>query len=84
VDFLKPHTDPAAVRRVRAWAAEVFAVGADGSVAVTELRCSEPGCPPLETVIVIAPAGGETSQRKLHKPVAEISRGDLETLKEGQ
>jgi hypothetical protein len=45
--------DPKRIAEVKEWAAEVFRLGADVAVMVTELRCTEPCCPPLETVIAI-------------------------------
>lgn len=33
---------------VKRWVRELFIVSDDATVMVTELRCSEPGCPPLE------------------------------------
>ena len=73
--------DPAIAARVRRWAREFWQLGDDDSVLVTQLRCSEPGCPPLETAIVIAAAGQPTVQHKLHKSVAEVSREDLQALR---
>lgn len=74
----RPRTDPAAVARIRAWARELWDVPEGGSVTVTELRCTEPGCPPLETVVLVAPRPGETFQRKVHKPAADVTRLDLQ------
>jgi hypothetical protein len=33
-------------------------------------------------VIVVAPRPGETFQRKVHKPAAEVTLEDIETLEE--
>ena len=44
---------------------------------VTELRCSEPGCPPLETVVVLLGPAGPPRQSKIHKPMAEVTIDDL-------
>lgn len=74
----RPRTDPAAIARLKAWARELWDVPPDGSVTVAELRCAEPGCPPLETVVVVSPRPGETFQRKVHRPAAEVTRADLE------
>ncbi|MEM7094264.1 MAG: hypothetical protein AAF567_14775 [Actinomycetota bacterium] len=43
---------------------------------VTELECSEPGCPPIETVIALL-REGEQVQHKIHKPIAEVSEADV-------
>jgi hypothetical protein len=78
----RPRIDPAAAARIREWARRLWRLPVDAGVTVTELRCSEPGCPPLETVIVVAPRPGETFQRKVHKPAAEVTLADLDTLEE--
>lgn len=78
----RPRIDPAAAARIREWARRRWRLPVDAGVTVTELRCSEPGCPPLETVIVVAPRPGETFQRKVHKPAADVTLEDLETLEE--
>ena len=55
--FGQRRPDPRAVADVKRWAAEVFRLPESASVLVTELRCGEPGCPPLETVIAILSPG---------------------------
>lgn len=48
---------------------------------VAELRCAEPGCPPVETVVAVLGApGGSPRQWKIHKPMSEVTRGDVERL----
>ena len=72
--------DRTALARVRGWVRELAHLGDGDGVMVSELACSEPGCPPLETVIVIAPAGGATHQHKLHAAAHEVRREDLQDL----
>ena len=65
VDFFAVRSKPNVERvaEIKEWAAEVFRLGADVSVMVAELRCTEPGCPPLETVSRFStPRGAETVQ----------------------
>jgi len=45
--------DPQHVAAVKRWTADAFQLTEDTTVMVTELRCTEPGCPPLETVIAL-------------------------------
>lgn len=67
--------DPQAVERIRGWVrSEVD--DDDTTVLVTELECSEPGCPPIETVIALL-REGEQVQHKIHKPIAEVSEADV-------
>lgn len=75
-----PRPDPARVAQVKQWVREQFQLSEDAVVMVTELRCTEPGCPPLETVIAILSGPGSTRQRKMHKGVAEITREDIHSI----
>ena len=45
---------------------------------VSELRCSEPGCPPLETMIAVLDGPGRRRQFKFHKPIADVTQDDIE------
>lgn len=76
--------DPDVAARVKRWAHEAFRVEDDVTILVTELRCTEPDCPPLETVIAFLHAGtGKPIKHKLHKPLAEVSREDVTHLAAG-
>lgn len=60
-----------ALARVREWTRERFKLPADSTIVVSEIACSLPGCPPLETVVVFWI--GETRHHfKFFKPVREI------------
>ena len=69
--------DPKRIAEVKKWVVEVFRLEADVSVMVTELRCTEPGCPPLETVIAILDQPGQTRQLKIHKAIADVTFADV-------
>ncbi|MEM9563530.1 MAG: hypothetical protein AAGA93_12975 [Actinomycetota bacterium] len=71
-----PRRDPEAVARVRAWVRSEIEDD-ETTVLVTELACTEPGCPPLETVIGLLSDGGQV-QHKLHKPLADVTKADIE------
>ena len=73
-------SDRTALARVRGWARELWRLDDEDSVVVTELACSEPGCPPLETVVLIAAVDRPTVQRKLHLPAAHVRFEDLQAL----
>lgn len=80
----RPSVDPARAAQVRQWARTAFGLGDDDVVLVTELRCHEPGCPPVETVIAIL--GAEASERvehRLHLPLAEVAPAHLWQLAAG-
>jgi hypothetical protein len=78
--FGKPKSDPALVARMKAWAAEAFALDENVTVMVTELRCTEPGCPPLETVIAVLSPNEPVRQYKIHKGLREIARDEVLAL----
>jgi len=61
---------------IKAWAAELLQAQPDDSIWVTELECTEPGCPPRETVVaLLRPSAQQTI--KVHKALCEIGRDDL-------
>lgn len=80
--FLAPGNkdDGEASARVRAWCRETFGVAEGTTVMVVELRCPEPDCPRLETSIALLDEDLETRQRKIHKPLARITREDIAAL----
>jgi hypothetical protein len=57
-------------------AAEAFGAGSDDVIVVNELACTEPGCPPVETLIAVL---GGAGQRKvtIHKPILEVDEADV-------
>jgi hypothetical protein len=69
--------------RVKGWFRESFGLEGDVSLMVTELRCTEPGCAPVETVIAVLDASGNR-RYKVHKPASEISEADIRKLAEGE
>jgi hypothetical protein len=44
---------------------------------VNELRCAEPGCPPVETVVAVLREPGKPVQYRIHKPLAQVSFEDV-------
>jgi nitrate reductase delta subunit len=65
-----------ALARVREWTRERFTLAADATILVSEIACSLPGCPPLETVVVFWI--GETRHHfKFFKPVREVAVDDF-------
>jgi hypothetical protein len=68
--------------RIKRWVRELFALSDEATVMVTELRCSESGCPPLETMIAILNESGNR-QYKLHKSIEEVMEDDVRRLAAG-
>jgi hypothetical protein len=76
----RAQADPAAVSRIKQWVAAAYALADDVTLMVTELRCTEPGCPPLETVIAVLRPGQPPFQHKLHKAVIDVIESDIAGL----
>ncbi len=64
-------------RRIKARTVELLALPDDAVVMVSELQCTEPGCPPVETVVAVLAQSSPRRQVKIHKPVGDVSDDDL-------
>lgn len=63
---------------IKGWARAALGLPDEAVVLVTELRCAEPGCPPLETVIAVLDDGaGGRVQVRLHAPIAALVEADV-------
>jgi hypothetical protein len=52
----------------------------EATVMVSELACSEDGCPPIETVIAVFRPAMQKLQFRLHLSMAEITTQDIHDL----
>jgi len=70
---------PGKAREVKEWVRKALghAPEANVPILVSELRCSELGCPPLETCIAVLGADGTRLERKLHTSLAELTEADV-------
>ena len=66
----------AAVDRVRDWTRTRFTLSDDETIMVSEVACSVPGCPPVETHLVFWTAAGR-HHFKIFKPIAAVIEDDL-------
>jgi hypothetical protein len=68
----EPNPDQARIK------AAVLAYLPEGSsVTVNEIFCPDPGCPDLETVILVMRAGAKTRACKITKPMEAVTEQDL-------
>jgi uncharacterized protein YlaN (UPF0358 family) len=65
-----------ASRALKELARELLGLDDDEVVMVTELQCTEPNCPPIETVIAVLRVGVQR-QIKIHKPLVEVTEADV-------
>ena len=78
-----PGGNPMRAAEIKRWVRQAFALGDDATVMVTELRCTEPGCPPLETCVAILSPGAPTRQHKIFKGMTEVTFEDVSALAGG-
>ena len=76
-------SDPRQLAQVKSWVSQAFDLSEDVSVLITQLQCTEEGCPPIETVIAIMETPGKPRQYKIHKPLAEVKQTDIVSLTAG-
>ena len=70
-------------KRIKGWTREILALPESATVMVTELSCSEPGCPPVETVIAVLRGPGASEKYKVHRPAADVTRDEVARLLAG-
>lgn len=67
----------AQVVRVKGWVTDVLGLAENVTVMVTELRCTEPGCPELETVIAVLEPGVPTRSFHIFQPLDAVAEEDV-------
>lgn len=65
------------IKNIKSWAIQSLGINGDVSLLVTELRCTEPGCSPLETVIAVLHPDGASEQYKIHHAVDDLTESVL-------
>ena len=65
-----------ALDHVRGWTRVRFALSDDDTVMVSEIACTVPGCPPIETHIVFWTQAGR-HHFKVFKPLRDVIEDDL-------
>jgi len=66
-----------AIERVKDWTRRRFDLPMDAPVFVSEVTCSLPGCPPLETVVGFWTDEETRHHFKVFKPVANVVDEDI-------
>jgi len=68
------------VTAIKGWVRARSDVGDGVTVMVSELACTEPGCPPTETVIAVLRDDGTTTKATLHCTVSDVKPADIAEL----
>ncbi|MEM9165096.1 MAG: hypothetical protein AAGC54_18765 [Cyanobacteria bacterium P01_F01_bin.4] len=66
---------PTQLQQLKAWVYEVLTLDAAVPISISQLKCTEPGCPPLETVIAVMTQPPQTY--KIHRSAADIEQADI-------
>jgi hypothetical protein len=75
--FGLPKPDRQAVERVKELARSAIQASAETAFAVNEIACNDPGCPGIETVILVMEPGRKTRALKVPKPLDEVTEQDI-------
>ena len=66
---------PAQREQLKAWVYQTLALDESIPISISQLTCTEPCCPPIETVIAVMTQPPQTY--KIHQPAAEIGEDDV-------
>lgn len=66
---------PTQLQQLKDWAYQALSLDETIPISISQLTCTEAGCPPLETVIAVMTQPPQTY--KIHRPAAEICHDDL-------
>ncbi len=66
---------PAQLKQLKSWVYQTLSLDESIPVSISQLTCTEPGCPSLETVIAVMTQPPKAY--KIHQPAAEIGESDL-------
>ena len=75
--FGVPKQSPEAVARIKHWVRAALDASDETAFAVNEIVCNDPGCPGVETVILIMEPGQKTRACKVAKTLEEVTEQDL-------
>jgi hypothetical protein len=75
--FGLPKPDKQAIDRVKDLARAALRASPETAFAVNEIACNDPGCPGIETVILVMEPGQKTRVLKVAKPLDEVMEQDI-------
>lgn len=71
----KPRVAPEKVRQIKTWIRGLLEIDLEIPISINQLQCTEPDCPPVETVIVVMRSPAK--KYNIHKLIAEIELIDI-------
>ncbi|MEM7066079.1 MAG: hypothetical protein AAF572_23300 [Cyanobacteria bacterium P01_B01_bin.77] len=66
---------PTQLQQIKTWVYQALSLDESTPVSISQLTCTEPCCPPVETVISVMTQPPKTY--KIHQPAVEISQTDV-------
>jgi hypothetical protein len=75
--FGLPKPDKLAIDRVKDLTRAALRASPETAFAVNEIACNDPGCPGIETVILVMEPGQKTKALKVAKPLDEVMEQDI-------
>ena len=63
---------------IKSWVRLTMGLPEEATVSVTELACRDAGCPDVETVIGVLEKGQPIRTFRVHKPISDTIRDDVE------
>jgi hypothetical protein len=75
--FARPQPDRQAAQQVKDWARAALQASDDTAFTVNEIICADPGCPGIETVILVMKPGEKTRAYKISKSLNEVTEQDI-------
>ena len=79
--FNRKKPDPNIIRDLKQQVLKKFNLPESTILSIAELSCHEPGCPPTETVITARETDGRVTKWRIHKPINEVQKVDINNLK---
>lgn len=70
----------AAAGRVKEAVIAALALSEADAVSVNEIACRDPGCPDVETVVLVMRAGRPTAAFKIRRPLDDVAASDIAAL----
>lgn len=70
----------AAAARLKAEIASALRLGPDDALSVNEIACADPGCPDMETIVLVMRAGRPTRALRIRRLMDEVNADDLAAL----
>ena len=78
--FERKRPEGDAVQRVKKLVSSHFGLPASAMIALAELRCHEPNCPPVETVISAINKDGSKTEWRIARSISEIDDSAVKDL----